>query len=101
MESNNHTLRLVTAMATTHYTAEQASATVRFMCSFGGKILPRPHDNQLRYVGGDTRIVTVLRHSTTYASLLSKLSKLSGTTDICVKYQLPKRRLGRLDHRHE
>ncbi|KAM0021651.1 putative PB1 domain-containing protein [Helianthus debilis subsp. tardiflorus] len=115
MESNNHTLRLVTAMATTHYTAEQASATVdsvvssprsdnlsvggyddttaqsrvRFMCSFGGKILPRPHDNQLRYVGGDTRIVTVLRHSTTYASLLSKLSKLSGTTDICVKYQLP------------
>ncbi|KAL9991652.1 hypothetical protein Hdeb2414_s1276g01002251 [Helianthus debilis subsp. tardiflorus] len=104
MESNNHTLRLVTAMATTHYTAEQASATVdsvvssprsdnlsvggyddttaqsrvRFMCSFGGKILPRPHDNQLRYVGGDTRIVTVLRHSTTYASLLSKLSKLSG-----------------------
>ncbi|KAL8228670.1 hypothetical protein R6Q57_013570 [Mikania cordata] len=62
---------------------------VRFMCSFGGKILPRPHDNQLRYVGGDTRIVTVLRHNTTFSSLLNKLSKLSGTTDICVKYQLP------------
>ncbi|KAI7736274.1 hypothetical protein M8C21_022724 [Ambrosia artemisiifolia] len=115
MESNNQTLRLVTAMATTtHYTAEQATvdsvvssprsdnlsvggyddttvqaARVRFMCSFGGKILPRPHDNQLRYVGGDTRIVTVNRHNTTYASLLQKLSKLSGTPDICVKYQLP------------
>ncbi|KAL8235547.1 hypothetical protein R6Q59_016628 [Mikania micrantha] len=64
-------------------------ARVRFMCSFGGKILPRPHDNQLRYVGGDTRMVTLLRHNTTFASLLNKLSKLSGTTDICVKYQLP------------
>ncbi|KAF7849056.1 hypothetical protein BT93_L1295 [Corymbia citriodora subsp. variegata] len=61
---------------------------VRFMCSFGGKILPRPHDNLLRYVGGDTRIVAVQR-STTFNALLSKLSKLSGTTNITVKYQLP------------
>ncbi|KAI3466623.1 hypothetical protein Pfo_023286 [Paulownia fortunei] len=58
------------------------------MCSFGGKILPRPHDNQLRYVGGDTRIVAVHRH-TNFSSLLSKLSKLSGTTNISIKYQLP------------
>ncbi|KAJ0451632.1 hypothetical protein HanHA300_Chr15g0569741 [Helianthus annuus] len=94
-------------MTTTSYTAEQVSAAVdsevssprsdhllvdnnrvhhdtttqarvRFMCSFGGKILPRPHDNQLRYVGGDTRIVSVLRHNTTFSSLLNKLSKLSG-----------------------
>ncbi|KAI3823919.1 hypothetical protein L1987_05364 [Smallanthus sonchifolius] len=105
-------------MTTTHYTGDQPSTTidsevssprsdhllvdnnrvyhdtttqvrVRFMCSFGGKILPRPHDNQLRYVGGDTRIVTVFRHNTTFSSLINKLSKLSGTTDICVKYQLP------------
>ncbi|PWA87219.1 Phox/Bem1p [Artemisia annua] len=106
-------------MTTTHYTPEQLPATtvdsgvssprsdhldnnnprvyddniaqarVRFMCSFGGKILPRPHDNQLRYVGGDTRIVSVLRHNTSFSSLLNKLSKLSGTPDICVKYQLP------------
>ncbi|XP_057796296.1 protein PAL OF QUIRKY [Salvia miltiorrhiza] len=61
---------------------------VRFMCSFGGKILPRPHDNQLRYFGGDTRIVAVHRH-TTFAALLSKLSKFSGTTNISIKYQLP------------
>ncbi|KAI3710366.1 hypothetical protein L2E82_40145 [Cichorium intybus] len=73
------------------YDDTTAQARVRFMCSFGGKILPRPHDNQLRYVGGDTRIVTVLRHNTTFSSLLNKLSKLSGTstTEICVKYQLP------------
>ncbi|KDO75680.1 hypothetical protein CISIN_1g045565mg [Citrus sinensis] len=50
---------------------------VRFMCSFGGKILPRPHDNQLRYVGGDTRIVAVHR-SSTFSTLLTKLSKLAG-----------------------
>lgn len=104
---SQHTLRLLTAMTTTHYTAEHIPATVdsvvssprsdhpsvdnsrvyddttaqarvRFMCSFGGKILPRPHDNQLRYVGGDTRMVTVLRHNTTFSSLLNKLSKLSG-----------------------
>lgn len=61
---------------------------VRFMCSFGGKILPRPHDNQLRYVGGDTRIVAVHR-GTTFSALLLRLSKLSGTTNISVKYQLP------------
>ncbi|PSS24701.1 Actin cytoskeleton-regulatory complex protein [Actinidia chinensis var. chinensis] len=62
---------------------------VRFMCSFGGKILPRPHDNQLRYVGGDTRIVAVQRHGTTFASLLHKLGKLAGITNISIKYQLP------------
>ncbi|XP_073133560.1 protein PAL OF QUIRKY-like [Henckelia pumila] len=61
---------------------------VRFMCSIGGKILPRPHDNQLRYVGGDTRIVVVHRHAT-FSSLLSKLSKLAGTSNISIKYQLP------------
>ncbi|CAL9015320.1 unnamed protein product [Prunus brigantina] len=66
---------------------------VRFMCSFGGKILPRPHDNQLRYVGGDTRIVAVHR-AASFSSLLTKLSKLSGkllktTPNVTVKYQLP------------
>ena len=50
---------------------------IRFMCSFGGKIVPRPHDNQLRYVGGDTRIVSVHR-ATNFSGLLTRLSKLSG-----------------------
>ncbi|KAF8369986.1 hypothetical protein HHK36_031999 [Tetracentron sinense] len=61
---------------------------VRFMCSFGGRILPRPHNNQLRYVGGDTRIVSEL-HTIPFSSHLTKLSKLSGTANIAVKYQLP------------
>ncbi|KZV55200.1 hypothetical protein F511_12787 [Dorcoceras hygrometricum] len=67
-------------------TAQQP--TIRFMCSFGGKIVPRPHDNQLRYVGGDTRIVCVHRH-TSFSALLSKLSKVSGTINMSIKYQLP------------
>lgn len=74
-----------------HHTNHDDTATitrVRLMCSFGGKILPRPHDNQLRYIGGDTRIVAVHRHAT-FPYLLSKLSKLCGTTNIGIKYQLP------------
>ncbi|KAE8696765.1 putative cyclin-D6-1-like [Hibiscus syriacus] len=35
-----------------HLAPQDAHTRVRFMCSFGGKILPRPHDNQLCYVGG-------------------------------------------------
>ncbi|KAF8414009.1 hypothetical protein HHK36_002007 [Tetracentron sinense] len=71
-----------------HRLHEDLQPRVRFMCSFGGRIIPRPHDNQLRYVGGDTRIVVVNR-TTTFSGLLTKLSKLSGTPDITVKYQLP------------
>ncbi|KAF5475580.1 hypothetical protein F2P56_007373 [Juglans regia] len=71
-----------------HTLHDRQNAHVRFMCSFGGKILPRPHDNQLRYVGGDTRIVAVQRF-TNFSTLLTKLSKLSGTTDMNIKYQLP------------
>ncbi|KAJ4981054.1 hypothetical protein NE237_031891 [Protea cynaroides] len=67
---------------------EELHPRVRFMCSFGGRILPRPHDNQLRYVGGDTRIVAVQR-TTKFSTLLTKLSKLSSTPDVTIKYQLP------------
>ncbi|GAB2263926.1 hypothetical protein Droror1_Dr00026060 [Drosera rotundifolia] len=68
---------------------------VRLMCSFGGKILPRPHDNQLRYIGGDTRIVSVPR-ATTYAALHTKLSKTAGVADVAIKYQLPSEELDAL-----
>ncbi|CAA0832225.1 Protein kinase superfamily protein with octicosapeptide/Phox/Bem1p domain [Striga hermonthica] len=33
--------------------------TLKFLCSFGGKILPRPSDRKLRYVGGETRILRI------------------------------------------
>ncbi|KAJ0800905.1 hypothetical protein HanPI659440_Chr03g0110671 [Helianthus annuus] len=34
---------------------------VKFLCSHGGKILPRPADGHLKYVGGETRVVSVPR----------------------------------------
>ncbi|KAL5988400.1 hypothetical protein ACLOJK_036164 [Asimina triloba] len=64
---------------------------VKFMCSYGGKIQPRSHDNQLSYVGGDTKILAVDRH-VRFHQLLSKLSSLVETDDsssVCFKYQLP------------
>ncbi|XP_074326991.1 uncharacterized protein LOC141664934 [Apium graveolens] len=76
------------SLNSTPRSSDHEEPRVRFMCSFGGKILPRPHDDQLRYVGGDTRIVAINRH-TTFSSLLEKLAIFSGTTNISVKYQLP------------
>lgn len=37
---------------------------VKFLCSYGGKVLPRPSDGLLRYVGGETRVVSVPREIT-------------------------------------
>ncbi|CAI0396201.1 unnamed protein product [Linum tenue] len=60
------------------------------MCSYGGHIIPRPHDKSLCYVGGETRIVAVERNSTV-ASLSARLSRtlpLNGRP-FTLKYQLP------------
>ncbi|MQM18887.1 hypothetical protein Taro_051885 [Colocasia esculenta] len=40
---------------------EAASPRLKFLCSYGGRILPRPSDGQLKYVGGETRVVAVPR----------------------------------------
>uniref|UniRef100_A0A1J3F173 PB1 domain-containing protein n=2 Tax=Noccaea caerulescens TaxID=107243 RepID=A0A1J3F173_NOCCA len=67
------------------------SYKVKFMCSYGGKIQPRPHDNQLTYVNGETKIMSVDR-GTRFPALVSKLSAVCGGGDvgeISFKYQLP------------
>ncbi|KAG6421949.1 hypothetical protein SASPL_118509 [Salvia splendens] len=61
---------------------------VKFMCSYGGKIHPRPHDNQLSYIGGETKILSVDRNIK-FGSLLSKLVALCDNDSISFKYQLP------------
>ncbi|KAL5787884.1 hypothetical protein ACOSP7_004833 [Xanthoceras sorbifolium] len=61
---------------------------VKFMCSYGGKIHPRPHDNQLAYIGGETKIFSVDRNIK-FASIISKLSALCNESDVSFKYQLP------------
>lgn len=64
-----------------------SSNKVRFMYSYGGKILLRPHDNQLCYLGGETRMVAVSRNIT-YPDLIAKFSKMCGSS-VTIKYQLP------------
>lgn len=38
-----------------------STKTVKFLYSYGGKILPRSTDGKLRYVGGLTRVLAVDR----------------------------------------
>uniref|UniRef100_A0A7N1A8G3 PB1 domain-containing protein n=1 Tax=Kalanchoe fedtschenkoi TaxID=63787 RepID=A0A7N1A8G3_KALFE len=62
---------------------------IRLMCSYGGHIIPRPHDKSLCYIGGDTRMVVVDRNSS-LADLTSRLSKtLLNNRSFTLKYQLP------------
>ena len=34
---------------------------VKLLCSFGGRIIPRPNDGVLKYIGGETRVLAVPR----------------------------------------
>ncbi|GMH18986.1 hypothetical protein Nepgr_020827 [Nepenthes gracilis] len=60
---------------------------VKFLCSFGGKILPRPSDGMLRYVGGQTRIISV-RRDVSFGELVQKMADTHGQP-VVIKYQLP------------
>ncbi|KAK3036708.1 hypothetical protein RJ639_030532 [Escallonia herrerae] len=83
---------------TTHLpsTAAPNSQKLRLMCSYGGHIVPRPHDKSLCYVGGDTRIV-VFDRQTTLVDLTTRLSKtLLNNTPFSIKYQLPQEDLDSL-----
>ncbi|KAK7255410.1 hypothetical protein RIF29_28819 [Crotalaria pallida] len=59
---------------------------LRLMCSYGGHIVPRPHDKSLYYVGGDTRIVVVDR-TTSLADLSTRLSLPPPSGRISVGHQ--------------
>ncbi|KAI8023108.1 hypothetical protein LOK49_LG03G00860 [Camellia lanceoleosa] len=64
-------------------------AKLRLMCSYGGHIVPRPHDKSLCYAGGDTRIIVSDRHSS-LSDLTQRLSKtLLDGRSFTLKYQLP------------
>ncbi|KAL2932540.1 putative serine/threonine-protein kinase SIS8 [Bienertia sinuspersici] len=63
------------------------ASRMKFLCSFGGSILPRPQDGKLRYVGGETRIVSVPR-SIRYDELMGKMRELFDSAAI-LKYQQP------------
>nr|GEU36069.1 hypothetical protein [Tanacetum cinerariifolium] len=63
------------------------ATTIKFLCSYGGKILPRYPDGKLRYYGGETRVLAVDR-SISFSDLLVKLGELSGTP-VALRCQLP------------
>ncbi|KAF6137092.1 hypothetical protein GIB67_030856 [Kingdonia uniflora] len=64
-----------------------STTTVKFLCNYSGKILPRHHDGKLRYVGGDIRVLSVDR-SISFAELLVKLGELCGWS-VSLRCQLP------------
>lgn len=71
-------------------------AKLRLMCSYGGHIIPRPHDKSLCYIGGDTRIVVVDRRSS-LEDFHSRLShSLLNGRHFTLKYQLPNEELDSL-----
>lgn len=43
---------------------ESPKNKVKFLCSYGGKVLPRSSDGVLKYVGGETRVICVPRDVT-------------------------------------
>ncbi|KAM3761904.1 hypothetical protein ACB098_01G303400 [Castanea mollissima] len=73
---------------------KRPSTKLKLVCSFNGSFQPRPLSGKLRYVGGETRIISVDR-SITFSKLRSKISDLFQTTtssppsfSFSLKYQL-------------
>ncbi|KAE9596992.1 hypothetical protein Lal_00007472 [Lupinus albus] len=63
-------------------------STIKFLCSYAGKILPRHPDGKLRYVGGHSRVLSVDR-TIPFSELLLKLEELCGTSVSHLRCQLP------------
>ncbi|KAK9995662.1 hypothetical protein SO802_020348 [Lithocarpus litseifolius] len=61
--------------------------TIKFLCSYGGKILPRFTDGALRYAGGLTRVLAVDR-SISFTELMVKLGEFCGSS-VNLRCQLP------------
>ncbi|KAJ8765974.1 hypothetical protein K2173_020490 [Erythroxylum novogranatense] len=64
-----------------------SSINLKFLCSFGGTILPRPSDGKVRYVGGETRIIR-LSKNISWQELRQKISAIYDQVHD-IKYQLP------------
>jgi len=64
-----------------------SSMKMKVLCSFGGKILPRPSDGKLRHVGGETRIIRI-RKDISWEELVQKTLSIYNQAHV-IKYQLP------------
>ncbi|KAE8819227.1 PB1 domain containing protein [Hordeum vulgare] len=65
-----------------------AEGSVKFLCSYGGMILPRHPDGALRYVGGNNRVLSVDR-SLQFHELQRKLTDMCGWEAMSLRCQLP------------
>ncbi|KAJ6823653.1 uncharacterized protein M6B38_127305 [Iris pallida] len=68
-------------------TSDSLSTKMKVLCSFGGRILPRPSDGKLRYVGGDTRIIRINK-DISWQELTQKTVVVYNQPHT-IKYQLP------------
>ncbi|KAG6467989.1 uncharacterized protein LOC122033636 [Zingiber officinale] len=78
------------AAASDHVSTSSAAAgdrRVKLRYSYSGKILPRLSDGALRYVGGETRILTV-RRDVSLPEILRKMVEVYGGS-VALRYQLP------------
>ncbi|KAJ0231319.1 hypothetical protein HA466_0299830 [Hirschfeldia incana] len=66
---------------------KNSGSSLKFLCSYGGKILPRSTDGKLRYVGGHTRVLSVPR-SISFEELMKKLFEFCGSS-VDLRCQLP------------
>ncbi|CAL9054295.1 unnamed protein product [Musa banksii] len=70
------------------YASSDPSPTgVKFLCSYGGKFLPRPSDGKLRYVGGATHILRINK-SMSWEELMQRARRMYNQTFV-IKCQLP------------
>lgn len=67
--------------------SDNSTTKMKILCSFGGKILPRPSDGKLRYVGGETRIIRI-RKDISWQQLMQKTLTIYNQAKT-IKYQLP------------
>ncbi|KAL1559906.1 hypothetical protein AAHA92_10194 [Salvia divinorum] len=74
--------------------SDSSSQKLKVLCSFGGKILPRPSDRKLRYVGGETRIIRISKNIA-LQDLWLKTTAIYYETHT-IKYQLPEEDLDAL-----
>ncbi|KZV25646.1 hypothetical protein F511_18930 [Dorcoceras hygrometricum] len=61
--------------------------TIKFLYSYGGRIIPRPMDGELRYVGGHTRVLAVDR-AVTFSELMVKFVESCGFS-VYLRCKLP------------
>ncbi|KVH98914.1 uncharacterized protein LOC112514017 [Cynara cardunculus var. scolymus] len=71
----------------TNNDSKPSPAIIKFLYSYGGKIMPRQIDGKLRYVGGYTRVLAVDR-SISHAELIVKFWEACGLS-VNLKCKLP------------